>query len=785
MKFKKIIGIITTIAISMSSLTTFAAFTDVSPDASYQGALDRVSSLGIINGTGNGAFSPNDSVTREQCSTMVVKADGLNEKASTLEGSSIFIDVDPNGWSSGYINAAVDKRFITGMPDNRFYPESNITFAEACTVLVKALGYSDTDLLGTWPKNYIEKAKTLGLVASINFSSNDSLPRWAAAVMINNLLDVDIKAAASGTAKTFAESTGVYVDSFIFADSKSNSKLQSNQIQTNRGIYYFPDGMQLEVGGKYRFVVDDDKILYAYNTKVQVVKISVDSVNDNKVIYKENENTKDMVLPDKTVYYYQGAEKKYADVMSLIKAKSSIVMIYNKENTGFEYGLVFDPVMSKPYALQGDGADAKIPPEFDVKGTTIIANGKDDNGDSIDGKIMNAIEIKAHDVLYNVSDIWGKNRHILLVRNSVKGTIKSILPNKISPKKVTLDTTEYELGSYFNSSKLNITSGAFKLDDEVILVMGEDGKVVDMFYRDYGDNKDYAIVLNSSLQISDETGKSSNIFYKVTLLHTDGSTSIYNISHNASDYKGKLVTFKMIDTTSVEIEDENVVEYMDTSLMHDHTFSIDNRMLDGDYIADNVVIFNLESNIAGSAAQAQVLNLDDISSGKYYPNKIYYYKKAGTFNDITLLVTNDIFEGNFSQAVVISTSGVGNVNKTYKLMIGGNTFSYTGVNIPSADIGSIFKVKMEGGKITTVVDYLIADVEAQKVQAIDSKRIKVNDRTFWFSNTTNIYLNDEGGNMKNIDTESIDTSISYVSIRLYFDKSESYGGKVATVVLTY
>lgn len=792
MKLKKLIGIITTFTILVSSLPVSAAFWDVSSDASYAKALEEVSSLGIIQGNGDGSFSPDENVTREQFAAMIVKAAGLKKKAQDLSGSSIFIDVDPYSWSTGYINAAVSKGYITGMSDNRFYPQNNITFAEACTILVKALNYTDSDLTGTWPKNYIEKAKTLGVASGINLGTSDSLPRWAAAQMIDNLLDTDVKTASSAnsstTVKTFAEFTGVYVDSFIFANSTTNSKLLDNQIQTDKGIYYYTSDMNLQVGGKYRFTTDSentDKILYAYNKKANVKNISVDSILDNKVTYKEDGQIKTIILPDKTVYYYGGAKTDYDKIKSAIQAKSSIVMIYNDDNSGFEYGLVFDPVTSKPFVLQDDGADANIPAEFDIRNTTIIANGKDDNNESIDGKIMQSIELRAHDVLYNVCDIWGQNRHILLVRNSVKGKIDSILPDKISPTSVTINATKYELSSDFNSTKLNTTSGSFTLDDEVILVMGKDGKAVDMFYRDYGDNKNYAIVLDSSVSFSDEKGDASTIIYKVTLLHTDGTTSTYNINHNAKDYKGKLVKFEKEDETHVVIEDENVIDYMDYP--GDHTFSFDNRTLDGEYIADNVIIFNLQSNVDGSAAKAEILDLDEIPGGKYYPNKLLYEKKEGPFNDITLIVTNDIFDGNYSQAVVVDKSEPGNLNTTYKLMIGSNTYSYSGLNIPSADTGSIFKVNVNNGTIDKVIDYLIADVEeeAVKVQSIDSKRIKINNHIYWFKDNANIYLKDAIGTLKKINTEDVDLAAKYVSIRIYYDKDVNYGGKVATVVLTY
>ena len=126
-------------------------------------------------------------------------------------GTSIFPDVKETAWSSGYINEAIDKGYITGMTDGRFHPADYISYAQICTILVKALGYTDQDITGQWPQNYISKASLLGLTKGVNLKSNDKTPRWAAVTMINNLLDTEVKSSGTGTAsQTFIEATGFY-----------------------------------------------------------------------------------------------------------------------------------------------------------------------------------------------------------------------------------------------------------------------------------------------------------------------------------------------------------------------------------------------------------------------------------------------------------------------------------------------------------------------------------------------------------------------------------------------
>ena len=47
---------------------------------------------------------------------------------------------------------------IKGYPDGTFKPANQVSYAEAITMLVRALGYKDEFLSGQWPANYLAKA---------------------------------------------------------------------------------------------------------------------------------------------------------------------------------------------------------------------------------------------------------------------------------------------------------------------------------------------------------------------------------------------------------------------------------------------------------------------------------------------------------------------------------------------------------------------------------------------------------------------------------------------------
>ena len=72
---KKVISAIAALAVSASSIVAFAAgYPDVPETASYKQAVTELTALGIVEGTDNGTFEPDQNVTRAQIAKMIVAA---------------------------------------------------------------------------------------------------------------------------------------------------------------------------------------------------------------------------------------------------------------------------------------------------------------------------------------------------------------------------------------------------------------------------------------------------------------------------------------------------------------------------------------------------------------------------------------------------------------------------------------------------------------------------------------------------------------------------------------
>ena len=59
--------------VEVEDLETAGSFSDVAADAGYSDAVNWAVAWGITNGTGNGAFSPEATVSREQAVTLLFR----------------------------------------------------------------------------------------------------------------------------------------------------------------------------------------------------------------------------------------------------------------------------------------------------------------------------------------------------------------------------------------------------------------------------------------------------------------------------------------------------------------------------------------------------------------------------------------------------------------------------------------------------------------------------------------------------------------------------------------
>jgi hypothetical protein len=117
-------------------------FPDVPANHYAKISIEALSSKLVINGFEDGTFRPNDTVTRAQFATMLIKTLGLKEKQ--LTGTTrTFSDVALDAWFTHYVETAYRDNLISGMGDGSFAPEDTISAQDMAVMIARAYKYAN------------------------------------------------------------------------------------------------------------------------------------------------------------------------------------------------------------------------------------------------------------------------------------------------------------------------------------------------------------------------------------------------------------------------------------------------------------------------------------------------------------------------------------------------------------------------------------------------------------------------------------------------------------------
>lgn len=181
---KAIISKTYTLNVTVSPEMELAALTD------YQRkALEFCKAEGVISGYTDGTIRPYNNITRAEFATMTARLYKLpaNENCTFDDALS--------HWATKYIRACVDAGAISGMGNNKFAPDSNVTYEQAVKIITSVAGLCEGyDLagLGGYPKAYIKVAEDFDMLQSIeNFAIGAPINRVNVAVLLYNSQNVE------------------------------------------------------------------------------------------------------------------------------------------------------------------------------------------------------------------------------------------------------------------------------------------------------------------------------------------------------------------------------------------------------------------------------------------------------------------------------------------------------------------------------------------------------------------------------------------------------------------
>ena len=150
-------------------------------------------------------------LTRGALTKLMVAFSAYRESAKT-QGSTgtLFSDVGSGSAYAPYVRIAVQQGWISGYTDGSFRPDNAVTLEEACTAVLKLLGYDVTTLSGTFPAAQLNKANELGLRDNLTKTQGEGMTLEDGAVLLYNALR-----ATTAEGKVYASSLGFTVNNGV------------------------------------------------------------------------------------------------------------------------------------------------------------------------------------------------------------------------------------------------------------------------------------------------------------------------------------------------------------------------------------------------------------------------------------------------------------------------------------------------------------------------------------------------------------------------------------------
>lgn len=473
---KRFISLCLTLA--LTAATAGAAFSDIS-SGSLQQTASVLGSLGIMQGTGNNRFEPNRPLTRAEFCKLAVTAMGIDD-ASPYASYTIFPDVRASHWAARYVNAALrhpdfkDNYIIRGYADGTFGPDRQLTYGEVCTMLLRMLGYKESDIGPFWPADYIAQANALGLTRGISIKdAKTPVTRADAATMLLNTLGTATRSDGQGGSPLISRVSSSTVENCILLETSETD----SSLATDEALFYENGTLSArKTAGRL-----DRSLIGVYGTLVigkkgenvavgvvpntasrqetyEVVNAAADRIVTKTGTFRPNRDTPTYISRDSSAE--DSKLKSLAEVWSSILPGDTLHAYYN------EYGslalLAVLPGTSISHAntfVYGIATSANIPSEY-----KIVKN----------GAVIDPSGLKKYDVV----TLDAANKQALVSDTRVSGRYSEGGPTVSYPQEVKV---------YGNSFRISDSAAAFfkdmKLKDYITLLFDADGNVAAAYPR--------------------------------------------------------------------------------------------------------------------------------------------------------------------------------------------------------------------------------------------------------------------------------------------------------------
>lgn len=519
---KKLYCYLIIFSLLLQGLTVSAAIGAYDADTYFEYA-GLISALDISNGFSDPQTDKTSGIQRAEFLNAVMRTAYGNignlssanaEKNAT---AAPFSDVQAEHWAAYNIEAALKQGIISRADDGLFRPNDKITYNEAVTMAVRALGYTvAAEERGGYPAGYIGRAVSLKLLKGISADASSNFSKADAATLIYNMLfakpvvnSANNKYTEKYDGDVLSNVHSVVKDTGIFTVGYTFSINGSQTMEKGYAIINDSDGNDV----KFRYDGEEypgcEVNFYYRNTSVSGYAeiIFMYPTTSNNVLDVDGNFIDEYKVDKKQLMYYENivvSRRESENISHKANISSNINILVNGALTN-DYQSVYDLINYKSPAkyqnlnianirLVDNNSDGKydimlvntyLPiriKSMNSTGTSISGYGKsinlDDYNDYViyspSGIKMTAKELKVNSVISVVENTAENYAEIYVSDTVLEGKISSV-ENKGGIIKVTAMAREYN-----TAKSADEKISAANLDDTYSIYIDSFGRIADI-----------------------------------------------------------------------------------------------------------------------------------------------------------------------------------------------------------------------------------------------------------------------------------------------------------------
>ncbi len=618
-----------------------------------------LSGLNIMVGDDEGNFNFDNYVTRAEMAKIAVASSSYKNTVALGLQFSPFSDVKGTFWGAPYIRAAVSAGIVEGYIDGTFRPNGTVTYEEAITMMLRVLGYTETDFGASYPYGQIGTADGLRMTSGINGQIGMPMTRRDVAKLVCNTLDT--KSKTTNQDLIAVHDCQFIEDVTIVASKTDDSSLGSDEISTSVGKYRIDESFDDSyVGCKGDMVVKDGKYFVAFSTDSAFKSekyIVYSTLNDAILCYPDGNNTtiKQFRLSDSTTCYKDSVAYTYGNLRGQMEM-GDVVRIRYRDNGEVDYISYSEGALDGPIKVSG----ATWSSNFDTDSQTKIVR---------DGKQVTKDSIQKNDILYYSDSL----NMILAYTQKVTGVYEDAIPSKDLPRSIVVSGVTYEVEGVDAFNDLS-SNGSVNIGDTVTLLLGRDGeKVAGVATLNEASGSIVGYITGAGKKdFVKGDGTTYNSYY-IDVVTADGTAYTY-----PTDYDKKTSVNKVVKITIKDGKAQVGSSVNATSISGEVIYS--EMRIGTKKVSDNVVIIDIAKNAYSDVplyTRTYMQRLDGITlkSGRVL------YTETNSKGEISAMIVQNATGDMYSYGIVTSvTKGGSDIPNSAVISHNGSAYTVTGMS---------------------------------------------------------------------------------------------------------